>query len=218
MVMTKQVAIASVLIIALILYPVYSEYASGINVEPADHLQLDGQAIQFDYKNHPKEREFALQYFLEKYKDDKLFSDIKTEAIGVYLFDIDNDGEQEIFAYIDGCNKGFLLSCPLVILKKLSQETGGKKYRDIPWYISGRAVDNLMRFTDGSTKILKKATLGYHDIITGGKDSTGFGIWEWTGTHYKISKMIDKDESGKDRKSTRLNSSHVSQSRMPSSA
>jgi len=198
MVRTTKVAITSVLIIALILHPVYSSNASGINVEPVDNLQLEGQEVKFDYKNYPKERKLALQYFLEKYKDDKLFSGTKTEAIGVYLFDIDNDGEQEIFAYIDACNKGVLLSCPLVILKKPSQETGDKKYRVIPWYTTGREVDNLMRFTDGSTKILKKTTLGYHNIITGGKDSTSFGIWEWMGTHYKISKMIDKDESSKD--------------------
>lgn len=193
----NNLAITSALIIGLLIYPVYPSNASYANSELVETLQLDGREVKFDYENHRVEREVALKYFLEKYEDNKLFSGTKIEEVGVYLFDIDNDGKEEIFAYINARNKCTLCACPFIILKKSSQEVDGKKYRVIPWYTIGREADYLMRYTGGSTKILKTATLGYRDILTRAENNSAFVIWEWTGSHYQVSKILDKDESGK---------------------
>ena len=86
-------------------------------------------------------------------------------------------------------------------------------------------ISDIHLGTKGCKAQLLAEFLAYHDCRTlylVGDIIDGWRLkerWSWTGAHTRvIDAILAKAEEGTDRKSTRLNSSHVSESRMPSSA
>ena len=74
----------------------------------------------------------------------------------------------------------------------------------------GFPVSALVDIAQGAPELI-----AYHERVGRQRDSLGFDI---DGVVYKVNSLGLQRQLGLDRKSTRLNSSHVSQSRMPSSA
>jgi hypothetical protein len=165
-------------------------------VEKIDKKELEGIEVRFDYSGHLREREIALRYFLDDYKDSVVFSNTKIEEIGVYLYDLDGDGKMEIFAYINGMDKCPRMGCPFAAIRALPKEIDGKDYQLIPWSMRKRA--NLGVYRDAFTKVLNATTLGYHNILisTISDDHNiliSKTIWKWNGKYYDIGEVLDSD-------------------------
>ena len=154
---------------------------NALEVLETDPDNLKGINVKFDYEDHKEDREVALQYFLDDNKSNKVFSNTKIDDVGVYLYDIDDDGNQEIVAYINRGNKCPRAGCPFATLKKLAKEVNGKKYQIIPWGAKDRI--DIMVHPNFSTKILETVTTGYHDILFfRARNSV---VWKYNGDYYQ---------------------------------
>ncbi|WP_341789306.1 hypothetical protein [Rickettsia endosymbiont of Polydrusus tereticollis] len=137
-----------------------------------------GYQVQFDYQNYSKEREIAKQYFDKVYNDSSVFANINVKYVGIDLFDINDDGKKEIFAYINYGDKCPLAGCPFVILK----QTKNHKYIKIPW--DEHSV--LDMHCNAKIKILAARNLNYNNLLFYNRDGSPAAIWEWKGSYYNI--------------------------------
>lgn len=134
--------------------------------------------VKFDYHNYAKEREIAHKYFLEVFNSSKTFATIKPSDIGIDLYDIDNDNEKEVLAYVNFADRCPKNGCPFAILKMLTSDD----YQAINWG-GNLAIHN-------SPLILKDLTSGYHDVLFKAKDNSKH-IWQWDGTSsYRLKKKL----------------------------
>lgn len=155
---------------------------------------LEGIDVVFDYKGHEKEREALYRYFIAEEGIDE-YHPIQEGEIGIYLYDIDNDGEEEILVYLR--NPGFCGSrgCKFDIFKKLT-DSGG---------ISGEVNIRHLAVVAEKMKILNTKMLGYHDLlfteavnnqelrdVLAGKTATGGhpAIWKWNGKCYDLDRFL----------------------------
>ena len=154
----------------------FSGYIIDYNAE--DLVQkLAGFKLEYDYNegNYAIEREIAYQAETEYGVDDPEFHPLQKYEIGIFLYDIDNDGEKEIFAYYNNPIYCGSLGCPFSIIKPVKDKTQGKKYKKIL---------ELMCIND--VWILKSSNFGYPDLLFEG--NRGDRIWRWTGAKYDLYK------------------------------
>ena len=139
--------------------------------------KLAGFKLEYDYdeRNYAIEREIAYQAETEYGVDDPEFHPLQKYEIGIFLYDIDNDGEKEIFAYYNSPIYCGSLGCPFSIIKPVKDKTQGKKYKKIL---------ELMCIND--VWILKSSNFGYPDLLFEG--NRGDRIWRWTGAKYDLYK------------------------------
>jgi hypothetical protein len=143
------------------------------NQQKIDKKELEGIEVRFDYSGHPKEREAAFQYFLKRYPT--MATDgptpITREQIGIFLYDLDNDGQKEILCYLNNDGYCGLLGCSFGVIKMINNNT------------QELIEDNLV--VRNEIKILNTIHLGYHDLwfhsTFGNKP---IAIWRWNGKYY----------------------------------
>jgi hypothetical protein len=133
---------------------------------------LEGVEVIFDYQGHLREREIALGYFLTRYPED--IDDptpITKEQIGIFLYDLDNDGKEEILCYLD--NSGYCGSagCSFGVIKIINNNT------------QELIKANLVARDD--IKILNTTHLEYHDLLFHPTFGKPIAIWRWNGKYYK---------------------------------
>ena len=87
-----------------------------------------------------------------------------------------------------------------------TQETMANAQVARQWFLAQGGTDTARHFVGVTTNLEAAATFGISET---------FGFWDWVGGRYSLWSAIGLPL---DRKSTRLNSSHVALSRMPSSA
>jgi hypothetical protein len=141
--------------------------------KPLSDKELEGYEVKFDYEGHLEERKIAYDFFLKQEPDN--LSALKSEEIGIDLFDIDDDGEKEILIYIYNSNYCGSRGCSFEILKSCTSDSG-HKYKPIPLDVT--VHDNI--------KILNTTTKGYHDIDFNG------AVWKWDGNKYQFYKLINQ--------------------------
>ena len=137
--------------------------------------KLKGFKLEYDYdeRNYEIEREIAYQAETEYGVDD--MQPLKKDEIGIFLYDIDNDGEKEILAYYSSRAYCGSLGCPFSIIKPIKHKTEGKKYKKIL---------ELVGIND--VWILKSSSFGYSDLLFEG--NSGDRIWRFTGAKYDLYK------------------------------
>lgn len=143
---------------------------------------LKGHQVKWDYENNPMEREIAHRYFLENYKDNQVFHGIKIEDVGIDLYDLDDDGEKEIIAYVNYGDRCPRAGCPFATLKVLpkSGNGGGGGYKVSGWVMESKSC---LAIYDPPPVILNTTTLGYHDVLFKLDDGEA-SIWKWDGRRY----------------------------------
>jgi hypothetical protein len=161
-------------------------------VDTAVLPELEGYQVQFDYENYPKEREIAYRYFLDRFPDngEEDFSFIYKKDIGIDLYDIDNDGEKEIFAYLMPSRyPGYYCEpqgCPVAILK-IAKKDSVKPYIEFPWegyqYGDNKLSDKVLF---AKMVILNNSTLGHKDILLFYPSGDPMELWQWNGRSYHL--------------------------------
>jgi hypothetical protein len=157
-------------VMLFLLFFLNSLICSTLTLEKKD---IEGVKVEFNYAGHINEREIAYQYYYNnnhEYFDE--WHPFERDQIGIYLYDVDNDGNKEILAYLT--NPGFCGSrgCHFEILKYSGES--------IQMGTSGVTVHEDMT-------ILDSTSLGYHDI-----NFNDEAIWRWNGKNYEFYKEIDK--------------------------
>ena len=144
--------------------------------------QIDGKDIdavyktKFHYDGFEQERKLAYEFFIKEIGKNMPW--IEFRHIGVDFFDVDQDGQQEIFAYVNGEDMCPRVGCPFAILKKYKSSIGD--FKALPWIgknilsVSGR----------NEPYILKSMHNGYHDLVFGKRNDTDLHIWTWDGEKY----------------------------------
>jgi hypothetical protein len=144
--------------------------------------KLEGYQIKFEYEKYPAEREIAYQFYLNELTK-KLYAMIKKEQIGIDLYDIDGDGKNEIFLYINGGDLCSHAGCPWAVLRQV--EDGDKHYKEIPWGGTGNRRSSMRSDSPDILKVLNSVTLGYHDILSWAT------IWRWKGEYYGMGRVVE---------------------------
>ena len=129
----------------------------------------EGYKVEFDYQNHPHEREIAYQYYLDE--ETNYVPSMTKDDIGIDFYDVDNDGVKEMLVYVNGGDYCPRAGCPFTILR--ITENADKKYQSMKITVSNSA----------DIKILKSCTLGWHDIMFGENERFS-AIWKWNGKEY----------------------------------
>jgi hypothetical protein len=144
--------------------------------------ELEGYQVRFDYENYPKEREIAWQYFLDNYREDRAFSEVKINDMGIDLYDIDNDGRKEIFVYINAGENCSRWGCPFAILKPLGSDKAQTKvlYKSVPL----SETQNSTMQTHDKIRVLKSVSLNVHDLLFCDYEGSPSAIWKWQGDWY----------------------------------
>jgi hypothetical protein len=143
--------------------------------------QIDGKDIdaiyktKFHYKKYEEERKMAYEFFRKE--ESKYMPWFEFSHVGVDLFDLDQDGEQEIFAYVNGEGMCPRVGCPFAILKKDKSKQEG--YKALKWGGNLLTVNGYEQ-----PYILKSIHNGYHDLVFGERDDTDLHIWTWDGEQY----------------------------------
>ncbi|HJK86928.1 MAG TPA: hypothetical protein QKA08_04090 [Candidatus Megaira endosymbiont of Nemacystus decipiens] len=127
----------------------------------------DLKIIEFDYEGHLEERKMAYDFFLKKGINMPWMT---FGHVGVGFFDLNRDGKDEVFAYINGKDMCPMSGCPVAIFKKV-----GKFYK---------AIDQ-----GGGTRtpprILDSVHNDYHDLAFGDRrKDPEVHIWKWDGEKY----------------------------------
>jgi len=146
-----------------------------IDYNAEDFLKkLHGTKVYFDYHNYPAEREILYQ-FQKRHEDEIETFPLQKYEIGIFPYDIDNDGENEILVYYN--NRGFCgsLGCSFYIFKPLKNLTEDKKCELIFGYT-----------TSDHIQILKSSNSGYQDLLL--FDPWESRIWSWDGQKYDLYK------------------------------
>lgn len=147
--------------------------------------EIMGHEIKFDYEGHPVERDIAFRYLWYHYSlDDSIrrgdfFDVFGREDIGIALYDIDDDGEKEIFVYLKDVGACGSAGCHFEILKKAKPNslTSIAGYDRIFW--SGEGIDSSSLTVPEVMIVLDSTNLGVHDIYFMTKS-----IWRWQGEYY----------------------------------
>jgi hypothetical protein len=161
----------------LLVIGLMSSLPSSILAEQIDGKDIDAvYKTKFHYDSFEQERKLAYEFFIKEIGKNMPW--IEFRHIGVDLFDIDQDGEQEIFAYVNGDGMCPRVGCPFAILKKDLSKQGG--YTALKW---GRNIYIIFGY-DTPSYILKSIHNGYHDLVFGEKDDVDLLIWEWDGEKY----------------------------------
>ena len=130
--------------------------------------------IKFDYEKYPELRKIAYKFIWEEEKEYMPW--IEEKHIGIDLFDLNDNGEAEIFAYVDGEGSCPLMGCSFIILTKTSEG-----YKPLRWYRLNYTV-----FIKSKPHILSSKNNSYHDIVFEDpiKDPE-LKIWKWDGSDYQ---------------------------------
>lgn len=136
------------------------------------------QTITFSYEDHLKERLIAYEFF---WKDEKKYMPwIKFEMIGVGLADINDNGEKEIFAYINGEGLCPRTGCSFAIFKKQNDV-----YVPLTWSGGVKSVG-----VHGSPRFLYSKHNGYYDLVFSDLKKSRYNderihVWKWDGNQYR---------------------------------
>lgn len=129
--------------------------------------------IKFDYEKYPELRKIAYKFFQ---KEEKNMPWIEEKHVGIDLFDLNDNGEAEIFAYVDGEGSCPLMGCPFIILTKTLNG-----YIPLRWYRLNYTV-----YIQSIPYILSSKNNSYYDIVF--EDPTKdpeLVIWKWNGSDYQ---------------------------------
>ncbi len=131
--------------------------------------------IEFDYKHYPEERLFAYEFFCKI--EEQYTSWMTLEHIGIAFYDINNDGQKELFAFVNGNGMCPNVGCPFALFRKING-----KYVPLKW-----AREQIDISTHNSPRILSTIHKGYHDISFGNRaPDPEIAIWMWYGHRYGI--------------------------------
>lgn len=133
-----------------------------------------GYNIKFDYDKYPIEREAAYQHFIKEYSEYSGDCKIEKSQIGIDLYDIDDDGKKEIFAYLKNSNYCGTAGCSFEILK---QSKNGD-YLALNWDVSDQQSRRRMIVQD--VAILKELTNNTHNLLF-----NNLSIWQWNGNNFE---------------------------------
>lgn len=131
----------------------------------------EGYKIKFDYKAHEKERQMVYDYMAKNYKE-RMSENLEIEGIGIDLFDVDDDGKDEIFVYLNEPNYCARPGCSFDILKRVDDS--------LP--ITVNSFKNMITtFLDDKEEVfvLKNKNLGVFNLM-----SRYGNIWRWQGDYY----------------------------------
>lgn len=130
--------------------------------------------IKFDYEKYPELRKIAYKFIWEEKKENVPW--IEEKHVGIDLFDLNNNGEAEIFAYVNGEGNCPRIGCPFIILTKTP-----KGYKPLRW--DGRMCTI---YIPSAPHILSSKNNGYHDIVfEDPKKDPELVIWKWNGSDYQ---------------------------------
>ncbi|HJK86929.1 MAG TPA: hypothetical protein QKA08_04095 [Candidatus Megaira endosymbiont of Nemacystus decipiens] len=147
----------------------------------------DLKVIEFDYEGHLEERRMAYEFFWKEddvdffyHQDGKKIQWLEIQDVGVAFFDLNDSGEKEMFAYINGQGMCPPLGCPFAILQKQNAE-----YKPLNW----SSPYSKTIITHNSPRIVGKKHNGYYDLVFGDRRKKGhygldFHIWKWDGKKY----------------------------------
>lgn len=133
--------------------------------------KLEGIKVEFDYENYPEERELAYRAGTEYGLHEPY--PLQKSHIGIFLYDIDNDGQKEILAYYNNPGHCGSHGCSFSVLKPLE----GNQYKII-----------LDMTVEDEIEILKSSNLGYQDILFKHDKPNKSRLWRWTGKKYDLYK------------------------------
>jgi hypothetical protein len=170
----KNIFIGLIVIFTTIVFFIPSAGANKIQDEI-----FEGYQIKFDYEKYPEEREIAYQYYLDK--ESKYMPGIEKKDIGIDLYDIDDDGEKEIFVYVNGEDACPRAGCPFAILRKIKTESTKTTSQLIPLGCSKGTSLGIYKGDD--PKILNSSYLKYKDILFDETKERPI-IWRWNGNYY----------------------------------
>ena len=148
-----------------------------------DHMSQsnlsEGYELKFDSEQYLKEREIAYQYYSRDVFQNKDFP-IARDEIAVALYDLDDDGQDEIFALLNHSFYCGSNGCPLIILKSEKDQNAliQIKYNPIRFGLSEYDTE----LTVYEINPLKLKTLGFYDLSF--EDRDGKHIFRWQGEYY----------------------------------
>ena len=130
--------------------------------------------VKFHYEGYEEEKKLAYKFLKQRFKNNMPW--IKLEHIGIDLFDLNEDGQQEVFAYVNGDKMCPRVGCPFVILRKVNS-------KPIMWEDDGDIV-----FTYDSPLLLTQKYQNYHDIafckLREFYNDSKIVKWKWNGNSY----------------------------------
>lgn len=160
----------NILLLILLIFLTYSAFAKEQPPEKVQVLHI----IEFDYKNYPEERKFAYEFFCRT--EEQYTSWMTLEHIGVAFYDINNNGQKELFAFVNGKGMCPNVGCPFALFRKVNG-----KYVPLTW-----AREQMDVSTHNSPSILSTIHNSYHDIAFGNNTKNPkIYIWMWNNEQYE---------------------------------
>lgn len=135
----------------------------------------DPISVKFDYTEPTAEREIAYRFYKNNYKYFAKENPLERDQIGIFLYDLNQDGKKEILVYIHNTACCGVEGCKFDILKL--DDKG--EYTSMK--LEAQTIENI--------KILKSSHLKYHDLLLYDK------VWRWHWHNYgefKTIKVKDK--------------------------
>lgn len=142
-----------------------------------DEKNLEGIEVEFDYQGYERERTALYRYFIAREGIDE-YHPIQEGEIGIFLYDLSTSLEKAVLVYLK--NQGFCgtAGCDFKIFKLVDGELAGE-------ILSGLNVQEHLR-------VLSNKSLEYHDLLFYDRFDEPLSVWQWEGTHYKLTKSFSK--------------------------